>query len=83
MRTGKYFFYKKSTVYSAPDRGAEHCDERVCLCVCVRVCLFMRVRIFGNTRPIFTNFYPRESFREGLWNHRRTFVCLSVCLLPR
>jgi len=23
--------------------------------------------------------YPRESFREGLWNHRRTFVCLSVC----
>ena len=28
-------------------------------------------------------FYPRESFREGLWNHRRTFVCLFVCLLPR
>jgi len=27
--------------------------------------------------------YPRESFREGLWNHRRTFVCLSVCLLTR
>ena len=27
--------------------------------------------------------YPRESFREGLWNHRRTFVCLFVCLLPR
>ena len=23
--------------------------------------------------------YPRESFREGLWNHRRTFVCLLVC----
>ena len=21
--------------YSAPDRGAEYCDERVCLCVCV------------------------------------------------
>jgi len=29
------------------------------------------------------HFYPRESFREGLWNHRRTFVCPSVCLLPR
>ena len=30
---------------------------------------------------------PRESFRERLWNHQRTFVCLSVCLfvclLPR
>ena len=24
--------------------------------------------------------YPRESFREGLCNHRRWFVCLSVCL---
>ena len=24
-------------------------------------------------------FYPRESFREGLCNHRRTFVCLFVC----
>jgi len=28
----------------------------------------------------YQSFYPRESFREGLWNHRRTFVCLSVCL---
>ena len=25
------------------------------------------------------DFYPRESFREGLCYHRRTFVCLSVC----
>ena len=24
-------------------------------------------------------FYPRESFREGLCNHRRTFVCLALC----
>ena len=24
--------------YSAPDRRAEYCDERVCLCVCVFVC---------------------------------------------
>ena len=29
---------------------------------------------------LFENFYPRESFREGLCNHRRTFVCLFVCL---
>jgi len=26
------------------------------------------------------NYYPRESFREGLCNHRRWSVCLSVCL---
>jgi len=25
-------------------------------------------------------YYPGESFREGLCNHWRTFVCLSVCL---
>ena len=25
--------------YSAADKGAEYCDERVCLCVCVCVCL--------------------------------------------
>jgi len=24
--------------YSAPDKGAEYCDERVCLCVCVFAC---------------------------------------------
>ena len=29
------------------------------------------------------NYYPRESFREGLCFYRRTFVCLSVCLLSR
>ena len=35
--------------YSAPDRIAEYCDERVCVCV--------RDHIFGTTRPIFANFY--------------------------
>ena len=36
--------------YSAPDRGAEYCDERVC------VCLSVRDHIFETIRPIFTNF---------------------------
>jgi len=36
--------------YSAPDRGAEYCDERV------YVCLSVRDHIFETTRPIFTNF---------------------------
>jgi len=31
-------------------RGAEYCDERVCLCVCV--CFSVRDQIFGTTRPI-------------------------------
>ena len=40
-----------------------------------------RIRIREKT--LVSPYYPRESFREGLWNHRRTFVCLFVCLLPR
>ena len=34
--------------YSAPDRGAEYCDDRICV--------FVREHIYGNTRPIFTEF---------------------------
>ena len=39
---------------SAPDRGAEYCDEHVCLCVCV--CLSVRIHILGTTCPIFIFF---------------------------
>ena len=35
-----------------PDRGAEYCDERVCVSLCVFVCPRSYLR---NTRPIFTN----------------------------
>ena len=38
----------------------------------VRLCFTCDIELFID--------YPRESFREGLWNHRRTFVCLPVCL---
>ena len=33
--------------YSVPDRGAEYCNERVCLsvCACVRACVRVRVRV--------------------------------------
>ena len=37
-------------VYSAPDRGAEYCDDRVCLFVCPRH------HISATTSPSFTNF---------------------------
>jgi len=42
----------RTDYYSAPDRGAEYCDERVCLCVCLSV----RDHVFGTTRPILTKF---------------------------
>jgi len=44
----------------------------------------LRAHFFAHGDPLsdWTS-YPRESFREGLCNHRRWFVCLPVCLLPR
>jgi len=53
---------QQSSYSSAPDRAAVYCDERVCLSVCVCVCLSVRDHIFRTTRPIFANFcecYPR------------------------
>ena len=32
--------------YSAPDMGAEYCDERVCLSVCLCVCLCVCVCVY-------------------------------------
>ena len=42
-------------IYSAADKGAAYCDERVCLFLCVY--LSLRGHIFGTTRPIFTKFF--------------------------
>jgi len=47
----------RKTFYFAANRGADYCDERVCLSVCLSV----HDHIFGTRRPIFTNFcacYP-------------------------
>ena len=54
--------------HSAPDRGAEYCDERVCLSL--PVCLSVRDHIFETTRPIFTKFLTRVTYGHGsvlLW----------------
>ena len=39
-----------------PDRGAEYCDDRVCLCVCLSVVIIYLDHILGSTCPIFTKF---------------------------
>jgi len=43
--------------------GAEYCNERVCLSVCV--CLSARDHIFGTTRPIFTEFLAHVTYGRG------------------
>jgi len=43
-----------------PVRGAEYCDQFVCLSVvCVSVCLSVRKHISGTAGPIFTKFLYR------------------------
>ena len=66
-----------TSCYSAPVRGAEYCDERVCLSV--SVCLSVRDRIFGTTRPIFANCFVHVSYGRGsvfLWRRSDT-LCAS------
>ena len=52
LNTDLFYFYP------APNREAEYCDERVCLCVCLSACLCLSVRdhIFGTTRPTDISF---------------------------
>jgi len=53
-------------LYSAPETGAEYCDQRVCLSlsVCVYVCL-SAIIIFGTTRPIFTKCFLHVAYGRG------------------
>jgi len=58
-----------------PRQGAEYCDERVCLCLCLSV----RDNIFGTTRPIFAKFCAPVTHGRGsvlLWR-RSDMLCTS------
>ena len=39
-----------------PGRGAQYCDQLVCLFVCLSLCLSVREHISGTAWPIFTKF---------------------------
>ena len=63
----------------APDRGAEYCNKRVCLSVCLCVCSSISDHIFGTTRPIFTKFFANVTYGRGsvlLWRRSDT-LCTS------
>ena len=62
--------------YSASDRGAEYCDEHVCVCVCV---FSVRNHIFGTTRPVFTEFRVLVTYGHGsvLLCRRSDTLCTS------
>ena len=61
--------------------AAKYCDDRVCLSVCVCVCLSVRYHIFfGTTRPIFTEFFVPVTYGRGsvlLWRRRCDMLCAS------
>ena len=47
------FLLSDYDIYAAPDRGAEYCDDRVCLSVCVFVCLSPKLQV--RSSPIFVH----------------------------
>ena len=62
-----------------PGRGAEYCDQFVCLCVCVCACVSVHERehIAGTAGPIFTKFFvqiPCGRSSELLWR-----LCDTLC----
>jgi len=66
--------------YSASDRGAEYCNKRVCLSVCVYVCLSTIISSELHVRPLAYHFlcmlpgYGRGSVL--LWR-RSDMLCTS------
>ena len=49
---------------------------------CFKHTVGLQLRTKGQTTS-WDNYYPRESFREGLCNHRRWFVCLFVTTITK
>ena len=74
--------------YSAHDRGAEYCDERVCLCVyvclCVRVCLsaIISSEPYVRSSPTFLCTLPVSDFFKSvnIWqSYKQERGCLVHC----
>jgi len=61
-----------------PGRGAEYCNQPVCLSVSLFVCLCVREHISGTAGPICTEFcaqIPRGRGSVLLWRH-----CATLCI---
>ena len=73
------FLLSDYDIYAAPDRGAEYCDDRVCLSVCVCVCL----SISETSSQIFANIcacYMRtrlgsRRYAEYFWFYEWRHIC--------
>jgi len=64
--------FNVTTVHSTPGRGAEYCDEHVCL-----LSVSVRTSTSGTTRPNFTKFTVHATHGRGsifLW-WRRVAIC--------
>jgi len=53
--------------YSAPDKGAEYCDERVCVCVCLSEIISSELHV--RSSPNFCACYRRGRGSVFLWRH--------------
>ena len=68
--------------YSAPDRAAEYCDERVCLCVrvCVFVCPRSHLRNYtSDLRQFFVHVIPMAVARSfSGWRRSDIYYILPI-----
>ena len=59
---GSLFDTSCSAFYAGPNRGAEYCDERVCLCVCVCLSAIISSELHVRSNQIFVHVtYGRAS----------------------
>jgi len=77
-----YFSIFKTYILLCPNKGAEYCDDRicvsVCISVCVSVCLSVRKHISGNTLPSFPGFFVRVTYSGSILLWRlRDMLCTS------
>jgi len=66
-----------TNIYFAPDKGAEYCDELVCLSVCVFVCPRSYLR---NCTPDLHQFFVHVTYGRGsvlLWWRDDVRLCTS------
>jgi len=69
-------FCMSVSIHAITQRQSQRRASSICCC---RTNCRWKATVVDLHSLVGLHYYPRESFREGLCNHRRWFVCLFVC----